>query len=309
MKLLDWLLDGDEAIKRLTDCHILNQSRAYQESGIVTAYLDLFDPNTMMWGKGVYGPKWISTTYTLLELIYMEVNPNHPYMIQATKKTIQTLWPHKGPYKNKRFLDLCIAGLLVKFASYTKVEEDKLYEIVDYILEHSFADGGWNCCFDSPTHSPKTSSLHTTINVLEGFHTYLANHYEYKASEIKVQMARAHEFMLQKNLFRSRRTNQIIHSDMMEFHYPTRWKYDCVRALEYFADEKVSYDKRMEEALNIVKSSINKGIVGKGKKYSGLIHFELEPYKGSRFNTYRALKIVKYFDNSMFHNLINRHFL
>jgi hypothetical protein len=44
----------------------------------------------------------------------------------------------------------------------------------------------------------------------------------------------AHEFLLQHHLFRSDRTGEIINPDMLHIAYPKRWKYDILRALEYF---------------------------------------------------------------------------
>ena len=68
---------------------------------------------------------------------------------------------------------------------------------------------------------------------------------------------------------KSLKTGGVIHHDMISFHYPNRWKYDCFRALEYFVHIGRPYDNRMQNAVNIVKTALKKGYINKGKSYSG----------------------------------------
>lgn len=309
MKLLDWLLSGDITINQLVKRDLLDESIVFFDEGIIKEFLMRFDPVKNMWGGGIYGPKWISTTYTLLDVIYLGANRTNEIVKQAATNAIRSLWPHSGPYKNKRYLDMCIAGMLVTFASYASVEEAKLYELIDYILLHAFPDGGWNCCFDSPYHTPKSSSLHTTINVLEGLYQYERCGFTYRIDQIKTQVDKAKEFILEKQLFRSVRTKEVIHPDMAEIHFPYRWKYDCFRALEYFARSNSTHDERMNEALDLIKSNINTHPMPKGNPISGLTHFKLETTRYSRFNTYRACLILKKYEPTYYQEVLLRDYI
>ena len=78
VNVLDVLLSSDPVIERLTRKHLLKQNQAYCHSGYIERYLNLYDADKHLFGGGIYSPKWISTHYTMLELKYMEIDPNHP---------------------------------------------------------------------------------------------------------------------------------------------------------------------------------------------------------------------------------------
>jgi hypothetical protein len=72
---LRWLLDGDPAIRWQTlrdlvgapDGRVERERRTIAREGWGARLLARQDPRGM-WGKGLYSPKWISTTYTMLML-------------------------------------------------------------------------------------------------------------------------------------------------------------------------------------------------------------------------------------------------
>ena len=74
-------------------------------------------------------------------------------------------------------------------------------------------------------------SVHSTISVLEGFHEYQANGYDYRLPDILAMTVAAREFVLQHRLFRSDRTGEIIQPQFLRLSFPSRWKYDILRAL------------------------------------------------------------------------------
>ncbi len=45
---------------------------------------------------------------------------------------------------------------------------------------------------------------------------------------------------------------------MLMLSYPSRWKYDIYRALDYFQFAGISYDPRMQDALDILKKKRRK---------------------------------------------------
>ena len=66
--LLECLLAGDPALARLTRKYLLDTQTPYVTQGWIGAFLERFDPQTGRWGRGIYGPKWISTLYTMRDL-------------------------------------------------------------------------------------------------------------------------------------------------------------------------------------------------------------------------------------------------
>lgn len=60
----------------------------------------------------------------------------------------------------------------------------------------------------------------------------------------------------------------------------------------------------MQNALNLVKEALKKGYINRGKSYPGKIHFPLESGTKGRFNTYRGLLILKYYDRPAYQEII-----
>ncbi|MBE0700335.1 MAG: hypothetical protein IH571_01485, partial [Acholeplasmataceae bacterium] len=176
---------------------------------------------------------------------------------------------------------------------------------VDYILDHQFEDGGWNCEWE--TKDPKSSSLHTTLSVLEGFSDYLENTYVYRLQDIKNAIPKGQAFILKKHLFRSVKTNEIINQAFLNCPFPSRWKYDILRALTYFAYVKHPYDIRMEEAIQILEEKMRAdGTMPKDKAHAGKMHFMLESGRNqSRWNTFRMLFVLKAYRPERYHVLVH----
>lgn len=304
MKIIDWLLDGDIVIQHLTHKNLLDHPFDHKNLGYISKYLDLYDPIKQVWGKAVYSPKWISSTYTLLELKYMEIYYDHSFYQQATQKVLDGLWFNHGKVYKTKHQDMCMAGMLISLVSYGRIQDSRISEIIDYIIDHQMNDGGWNCKWDSVQTKSIVGSVHTTISVLEAFADYEKYGYSYRLDEIRKQVIQGQEYLLKRDLYKSFKTKRIIHQDMVNFHYPCRWKYDCFRALEYFVQVKHKYDVRMKDALDLVKEALKKGYINKGKSYAGKTHFILENGHKSRFNTYRALYILSFYDPKAYKKVI-----
>lgn len=302
MNVITWLLEGNPNIAYLANMQLLGKQDEQVNDGYIKQYLDRYNPDSKMWGNGLYGPKWISSTYTLLDLINLYAAPEDRMIEGYYKLREEIVVNYTLNPNDNRTLDLCIVGMLIRIGSYLHTEESSLEELIDFVIHTLHSDGAWNCYFNYRAY--QTSSVHTTLNVLEGLLEYKKKGYRYRISEVEKSMNSAQEFLLQKHLFRSRRTMEIIDLRFTEIHYPTRWFYDVFRALEYFTHAEVPYDKRMDEGLNLVRESLAKGPLKKGKTYTGKFHFkyDLEDYK--RINTLRALTIVKQYDLTYYKRII-----
>ena len=309
MLIIDWLLEGDIVIQHLTNKYLLDCTFDHNNRGYISQYLDLYDTVMHEWGGSIYSNKWISSTYTLLELKYMDMHSDNPYYQNATKKVLNDLWQNHGKVSKVRYQDMCMSAMLLSLVCYGKIYDFRTNEIVDYILKHQMNDGGWNCAWDSIHNRSLVASVHTTISVLEALADYKKYGYDYRLTEIEQQVAVGQEYLLKRNLFKSLKSGEAIHQDMISFHYPFRWKYDCFRALEYFVHIGHPYDSRMQDALTLEKTALKKGYINRGKSYSGKIHFPLESGIKGRFNTYRALLILKHFDNEAYQEVINTDFI
>ncbi len=249
-------------------------------------------------GLSFYQPKWTSTHYTLLDLKNSQIDPHHA----AIQESIKLIFLYEkgadggiNPSGSVTKSDLCINGMALNYASYFGLAEKKMKTVVDCILSGQMPDGGFNCQWNRK--GAKHSSLHTSISVAEGIDEYKRNGYRYRLNELLSAEQDTREFMLTHKLFRSDKTGEIIKPAFIKLHYPCRWYYDILRALEYFAQAKAPYDKRMEEALAIIKSKRNSDGQWKvAAHHPGRTHFTMEKAgQPSRWNTLRALRVLKHF--------------
>jgi hypothetical protein len=191
--------------------------------------------------------------------------------------------------------DVCVNGMVLNLASYFQADQRELISIVDFILSQHMADGGFNCEFNRP--GAVHSSLHSTISVIEGIREYDAYGYTYRLQELLQAELASREFILQHRLFRSDHSGAVIDKKMLMLSYPSRWRYDILRALDYFCRAKVRYDERMEEAIAVLSRKRRKdGTWPLQARHPGATHFEMEEVgKPSRWNTLRGLRAFRHF--------------
>ena len=303
--ILKWLLDGDVSIQYQTFRDLLENERPdFQEriakEGWGARYLGQ-RRNDGHWGMGFYQPKWTSTHYTLLDLRNLCMTPT----VWETKETMSLiLRDHKdddggiNPAKTVSKSDVCINGMVLNYACYFRSDESDLRSIVDCLIEQQMTDGGFNC------HSNRSgavhSSLHTTLSVAEGLWEYRKNGYTYRLEEVKRMEEETREFMLQHRLFRSDRTGTIIRPGFLRLSYPPRWFYDILRALDYFLSAGVSYDLRMQDAMDVlIKKRRPDNRWPLQAAHPGQVHFQMEKAGGpSRWNTLRAPRVLRHFDGN-----------
>jgi hypothetical protein len=302
---IQWLLEGDPAIRWQTLRDLVGASKktVSQERNLVAQkgwgarLLALQEPSGG-WGRGIYSPKWTSTTYTMLLLRRLGLPPKYPQAIKAC-----TLLLDKGFYedgginfgKRKKYSETCITGMILSIVSYFQLRDDRIHSLVEHLLRQQMKDDGWNCqSYRGATHS----SFHTTILALEGLREYEKS-YPQKNTEVQKAQQRAREFLLIHKLFKSHRTGEIVNPVMTRFSFPPRWHYDVIRALDYFQDVGAEKDKRLEDAIEIVRKRRKKdGCWVLQNRYPGRTHFEMEKVgEPSRWNTLRALRVLKWWQS------------
>lgn len=302
--LIDWLLDGDVAIQYQTHRDLLHSDQEVLSSlkkriakeGWGYEFLKRQHDNGH-WGRGFYQTKWISTHYTLLDIR----NLCTPKTEGICKAIDLILMENKGedgginPAREIKESDICVNGMFLNYASYYHADEEALKSVVDFIITQHMADGGFNCRFNRS--GARHSSMHSTISVLEGIREYVNQGYSYKVRELEELEMSGREFLLMHKLYKSDRTDEVIHKGMTMLSYPSRWKYDVLRSLEYFRRAEVPYDPRMSDAIALVESKRKKdGTWPVQAKHPGEVHFDMEKTgKSSRINTLRALRVLAYY--------------
>ena len=301
--LLEWLLKGDVSIQYQVHRDLLGIENPSLQDRIATegwgAKFLSFRRSEGHWGQRFYQPKWISSHYTLLDLKHLAISPDNQAIRQSILQIIDTLKGSDGgisPFGAEQKCDVCLNGMFLNYASYFGMMEDNLKSIIDFLLTERMKDGGFNC--HSNTIGATHSSVHSTISVLEGILEFTKSGYTYRREDLQNAEKESIEFLLQHNLYKSHKTGEIINKKIVMLSYPSRWKYDILRALDYLQNAGVRYDPRMQDALDLLKKKrLKDGRWPVQAKHPGQTHFDMEKTgDASRWNTLRALRVLKYFD-------------
>jgi hypothetical protein len=306
---ISWLLEGDAAIRWQTlrdlvgaaDSTVQRERRKVGRAGWGARLLARQDPDGK-WASGqssdggLYSPKWISTTYTMLLLRDFGLSPTSKQVRKPCALLLDEGLQRDGGinYGWRGRSETCITGMVLSILTYFDYDDYRLETLADHLLEQQMPDGGWNCRRDlGATHS----SVHTTISVLEGLWLYELNEGR-KVQAVQTAQRRGREFLLVHRLFRSHRSGEIIKPVFTRFAFPPRWHYDILRALDYFQAVDAPRDERLAEAIEIVQSTQQSdGRWSLQNQWRGKTYFELEKLGApSRWNTLRALRVLKWWN-------------
>ncbi len=301
--LIEWLLEGDVAIQYQVHRDLLgHEDTSLREriahEGWGAKFLSFQKPEGH-WGQRFYQPKWISTHYSILDMKNLGISQNNRSIQDAIKQVLDTLKGPDGgisPFGAEQKCDVCVNGMFLNYASYFKMPQESLCSIIDFLRVEHMRDGGFNC--NSNFRGAAHSSVHSTLSVMEGIHEYLKNGYTYQGDVMKNIAKESLDFLLAHKLFRSHRSGEIMDKKMLMLSFPSRWKYDILRALDHFQTAEIGYDARMQDAIDILKKKrLKDGSWPVQAKHPGQTHFDMEKMGGpSRWNTLRALRVLKHFD-------------
>jgi hypothetical protein len=109
--------------------------------------------------------------------------------------------------------------------------------------------------------------------------------------------ASSRDFILLHKLYLSDRTGEIIHKDFLKLAYPGRWRYDILRALDYFRIAGMAFEKRLQPAVDELLRKRRKNGCWNSSRHTGKTHFDMEKAgTASRWNTLRALRVLHFYD-------------
>jgi hypothetical protein len=301
---LKWLLDSDPAIrwqvmKDLTDAasdEIAAERSRVATEGWGAQLLSLQSP-AGHWG----GPKWdLVTLYSLVVLMDLGLDPASKQarkMIGRVDKRLVFKQLNNRPFLHGE-TEPCINGRILAVGAYFKEPNDALAR---QLLREQLEDGGWNCEAVEPSAKhplSRRSSFHTTICVLDGLLAY--ERAGGKSAAVTKARRMAEEYLLERRMFRSLRTGEVIDERWLRFSYPTFWHYDVLRGLDYLRNAGIQPDGRVKEAIEIlIKRRHQNGRWPLNLRYAERIPLEMETAVGSasRWNTLRALRVLRWYSN------------
>ena len=298
--IFNWLMDGDPSIRYQVSRDLLTTNSSeldglqdqISRKGWGKQFLEQ-QTDDGLWGGGLYGPKWISTHYTLMTLMRLGLHHENSQARKGCHILLEKGFYRDGGINYFASMDhgeTCVTAMTLSLLTYFKIEDARVVALKDFLLGQQMSDGGWNC---ESFKGAKHSSFHTTISVLEALLNYEKYVIDHETS-FKEARSKAHEFLLLHHLFKSDKTGEVVDQRMTRFSFPPRWKYDVMRALDYFQQLDVPHDPRFCDAITLLKKKEKHGKWPLQQKHTGLMYFDMEkPGKPSRMNTLRALRILK----------------
>jgi len=294
--VLKWLLDSDPSIRwqvmrDLTDAPDADVAAARSRvavEGWGGRLLDLQSPDGHWNDDTEHG--WMTTTDALALLRELGADPADEKVsaaVELVKRRITWFQLDGRPFFEGE-TEACINGRILASGAYFGAPVDRLLE---RLLGEQLDDGGWNC--EAP--KSRRSSFHSTICVLEGLLAYETA--RGPTAAVTSARLRAHDYLLERRILRSRSTGAVIDDRWARFSFPLVWYYDVLRGLDYLRCAGTRPDEQIAEAI---------GLVAKRRDTEGRwpldhlhldrtrIPFELEAEvgKASRWNTLRALRVL-----------------
>jgi hypothetical protein len=170
---------------------------------------------------------WTATTHSLSLLREFGLDPSSDRARRAVELVgANARWEERGQPYWEGEVEPCINGTTVANGAYFGVD---VSAIVERLVGERLDDGGWNC---EAENGSVRSSLATTINVLEGLLEY--ERATDGTAESRAARRSGEEYLLERALFRRLSTGEPADERFLDCAHPNRWRYDVLRALDYF---------------------------------------------------------------------------
>lgn len=311
MTVIDWLLEGDPAIRwqtlrDLTDvpAHEVAAERARVATEGWGAHILARQAADGTWGGLAWNPGFSSTMHALWLLWQLGLDPASPQAEQALRRVReQVTWRGSGPEEcddHPYFageIEPCINGQVAAAGAYFGQD---VHALVQRLLGEQLADGGWNC---EAEFGSTRGSFNTTICVLEAL-------LEFERAfgprpQVTAARLRGQEYLLARHLMRSLATGEVIAqdrrsgADWTQFAFPAWWHYDVLRGLDYLRDAGVTPDERLDEALSLVRAkqtADGRWLLDVAYPGEQVVHLDAGVGEPSRWNTLRALRVLRWAD-------------
>ena len=240
------------------------------------------------------GQPWTATYRVLLDLCHLGTPPDSPVMQETAQLVARNCrWECDGLPFFAGEEDCCINAGTILIGTYLGVDVDP---VVQRLVADQMPDGGWNCWAQT---RPTPGSFASTLDVIDALLTW--ERHTGGSEEVRRARRDGEEYLLRRSLFRSLRTGEVVNPQWALFSYPPRWHYDLLKATEYFAQRGGTPDRRLAEAIERVRAKRRPdGRWLLENTHPGAVHFRFEEPDGtpSRWNTLRALRVLRWYDAS-----------
>lgn len=314
--VIDWLLDSDPSIRWQVMRDLMDAPEAEWRAERAKVEIEGWGARLLscqdedgQWAGGSFvpagfdfsewrerGQPWTATAFSLSQLREFGLDPSSG----RARRTVELIGTNsRWDQGNQPFwegeTEECINGRTVADGAYFGVD---VSPIVERLVGERQGDGGWNC---ERADGSVRSSFASTINVLEGLLQYE------KASggttESRQARRSGEEYLLERRLFRRLTTNEPADERFLQFLHPNRWRYDILRALDYFRSSAMlsgaDPDPRLQEAIDHLRARrLEDGTWPLDWRLPGRVWFDMDdgPGKPSRWVTLRAMRVLSWWE-------------
>ncbi len=301
--VIRWLMAGDPAIRWQTmrdltgapEEEVEAERPMVAEEGWGARLLACQDPDGR-WGGQLYINKWLSTTYSMLLLRSLGLDPAHPRARLACRLLLDGGIRDDGSVcygKTVSRADNGVTGMILALGAYFLPDDGRVHALAAYLIGARKADGSWD---PEEGYRDERYGVNASLLILDGLLEYTRGHPAQTGPALEA-LAAGQEYLLRANLFCGE-NGQALEPRWLKFSFPTRWFYDVLAALDHFQASGAARDPRLEEAVALVRS--RRGADGTWKlqnRHPGKTFFEMEAVgKPSRWNTLRALRVLKWWE-------------
>lgn len=300
---VDWLLRSDpairwQALRDLTDAapeDVAAERAKVPHEGWGALLLSKQEPSGDWGPDDEPGDHWQWNLSTLMQLRWFEPDPFDDRIVDAIGRTRDHVtWG--AEFGDNPFFDgetePCINGMTLSIGAYF---HQPVETIATRLLGEELGDGGWNC--EADYGDSVVSSFDSTLCVIEGLLLYERAGMPQAAAAAAARV-RGEQYLLERGLFRSKRSGEIVDDGYLEFGLPQRWRYDILRALDHFRRVGDPPDPRVSEALDRVEKARDADGRWPLVERKVISHRHLDGEVGDdhalRWNALRALRVLKW---------------
>lgn len=311
-----WLLDSDPSLRWQVMHDLLDAPEAQwraERAKVETigwgARLLSYEDEDGQWAGGAFiphdfdsqewqevGQPWTATTFSLTQLREFGLDPSS----KSAQRAVALIGANSYWFGDEQPFwegetEECINGRVVADGAYFGIE---VSSIVERLLGERLDDGGWNC---ERVNGSVRSSFATTINVLEGLLEFERGTGG-TAESIEARKS-GEEYLLERSLFRRLTTGEPADEAFLCFTHPNRWRYDVLRALDYFRSSAsltgAAADSRLADAVtHVLSKRLEDGRWLLDSSLTGRVWFQVDDgvREPSRWVTLRAMRVLKWWE-------------
>lgn len=311
-RLCDWLLESDPALRWQIERDLLGADADTWQATRARVASEGFGADVLarqesdgQWAGGAYFPSdftfddgspqpWTATTWALNAL--REWGVDSSVLADTADKLAAVRWEYDDlPYWGGE-VDVCINAMTISNGLWLGADVD---DIVDWMVEHQLADGGWNCEW---VEGSTVGSFHSTLNALIALLDYQLRTGD--ANRVAEARSRGEEYLLKRDLFRRLSSGRPFYSRAFSLAHPRRAYYHVLAAADYFREGALADvrrpDPRMTEAIENIRSQRQPdGAWLQGHRLDGEVWFHVDAPSGesSKWVTFQALRVLDWWDS------------